>query len=209
MADIRAGMKRSALMKKYGLSSNELESVRRLIRLEREARLAAIVTDLTNGLPHIAIMQKHRISSGALERILRTASAVPMEHSPDSRSRRIEMPDEVTIDFRTEPRHTPVGLILAHDRKDKTGECLLRDISMSGLCLSGARARVNETCDIAILGDGSGLVAPFELKAECRWQYDEETSGQSMAGFRITRISPRNLNRLCELIENHTSFASE
>lgn len=191
-------------MKKYGLSPRELRTVYRQIRLERETRLAGIIVDLMKGVPHVAIMQKHRLSSGALERILRTASTMTIEHLPDSSNYDAELCDEVTIDFRTEPRHKPLGSISAWDHRGSIGECLLRDISKWGLCLLGAQASVNETCELAILGDDLGLVAPFELKAECVWKVKESKCGRPLAGFRITEISPGNLKKLLEFIENHT-----
>ena len=209
VADIREGMKPYAIMRKYGLSSQELKSLYRQIRFEQEARVAAIVADIVNGVPHLAIMKKHQISSGTLEKLLRTASIVPAEQLPSSAGRRDTIVDEVTVDFRSEPRHKPMAEISAYDHRGRVGDCFLRDISERGLSLAGTRTEIHETCEVAILGDDSGLVSPFELKAECRWRYDVESTGRPMAGFRITMISPANLNRLWEFIENHTNYTAE
>ncbi len=205
LADIRAGMKRSALMKKYALSPDELRSAFQQIRLEREARIAAILTDVTQGMTHLAIMKKHKISSGVLDEILSSATTLTDEQQlPQSDGHPVDLCDHVTIDFRTEPRHKPLREVSARDHKRNTDVCVLRNISNRGLCLSGTRARVEEICHISVLGDESGLVTPFELNAECRWRHTGDGFGQPLAGFRISRISPANLNRLCDFIEHHT-----
>lgn len=204
VADIRAGMRDSQLKKKYSLSSRDLRGVYRQLKLEREARIAEIVTDLMKGLSQSYVMSKHQISARTLNKILHTLSSGQMSELSKIGEELPQLSDDVMIDFRRKERYRPLVKIMCWDHKSGVGECLLRDISEDGLSLVGSQARVNEVTQIAILGDETGLVVPFELEAECKWRETDADLGQPVSGFRIVNISTENSARLMELVENHT-----
>lgn len=204
IADLRAGMKSSEVMKKYALSPRELKSVLRQVRRERDARICRIAADLMKGMPHDAVMQKHGISPAGLKTVLEVFSVELAIEMPALSSQSSDVCDQVVIDFRNEPRHKPLGVILAQAHLWTIRECVIRDISQHGLGLVGARAPVDEICTVSILGNDSGLVEPFELKALCRWAGMESKLGKPMAGFRIEQISPSDSLKLRQLIESYT-----
>jgi hypothetical protein len=77
----------------------------------------------------------------------------------------------------------------------------VKDITEKGLAVRGISAEIGEFKTFAILGDEIGIIDPFELSAECRWVGRDESNGQTVAGFVVTKISDQDLLSLQQLID--------
>jgi uncharacterized protein (DUF433 family) len=208
IVDIRSGMRQSELMEKYSLSRRDLQRLLDRISRERSARARAIAADLKKGLSDIDIMKTYQLSSATLHRILKALLEEGLLNSGDLKNRNASPYELVILDLRKEPRHIPDLPVTICDQ-GADGNCVkqrhvIENISEHGLAVKGIEVEVHDIRRIVVLGDDFGEVAPFEFEAECRWTTRDETDERIIAGFEITNISEKDLNRLVDFMEKFT-----
>jgi hypothetical protein len=77
----------------------------------------------------------------------------------------------------------------------------VHDITEKGIGIRGLSLKVDEVKTLVVLGDAFGVVAPFELRAICRWSGLDGNDGQYAAGFQILEISNEAMEELRKLIK--------
>jgi uncharacterized protein (DUF433 family) len=205
ISDIRAGVRKKDLMRKYGLSEGDLQKAIEQIAHERKARAVAIAGDLKAGLPVSDLMTKYQLSETAF----RTALAALVDENliglSELSMRTGLTKDSIVLNLRKSARHTPAERMTICDQAHPLKQYLLQDFSEHGLCIIGMSAQVNQISKLAILGDDNGQVIPFEFEAECRWTVPATSTSPARAGFRITKISSEDSWRLREIIRDFSA----
>ena len=203
--DIARGMRDSELTLKYNLSGDQLRSIFKQLANVRAKRIQTLASDLRSGMARWEIMKKYQLSSQALasslKRLLK-ANAITSAEFETFRSfdgeRRTER------DSRGTQRNQPIPVVTICEAGKPGTRYQVRDISESGVGVSGIRARMEETKSLVVVGDEFGEIAPFEFEAQCRWARQSEPDGPNSAGFRITTISEQDRHRLREFIKGFT-----
>jgi uncharacterized protein (DUF433 family) len=70
--DLRSGMTRQEIMRKYGLSVKQLKKAFEIILRERKKVAEAIAEDVRSGMKDSELMEKYRLSNSALQKICQT-----------------------------------------------------------------------------------------------------------------------------------------
>jgi uncharacterized protein (DUF433 family) len=203
VTDLRSGMRKRELMKKYALSAGDLQRAMAQIAEERRARGAAIARDVRDGLSNSDLMERYQLS----EEGLRLAFAALVDEGLiglfELGARNSRDKDSVVLNLRHGVRHNPAERISVCNQSRPEVQYALRDISEEGLSVYDIEARVSQTITMAILGDDGGDVAPFEFDAECRWTAPASSDKPTVSGFRITKISEENLAQLLAMIKRY------
>ncbi len=202
--DLRSGMRKRELMKKYALSAADLQRAIEQIAEERRARAAAIVRDVRDGLSNSDLMEKYQLSEEGLRIAFAALVDAGLIGLFELGARNSRSKDSVVLNLRTGLRHNPEEKVSVCDQSRPDRRYVLRDISQEGLSVFGIEVQVNQTVAMAILGDDDGDVAPFEFDAECRWTVPATSSQPTVSGFKITHISEENLDRLMLMVRRYS-----
>jgi uncharacterized protein (DUF433 family) len=200
--DLRSGMTRWEIMRKYGFSGEQLKKAFELVLGERRKIAEKIAGDVRSGMKNAELMEKYQLSNSGLQKICQVLLTEGFL-GPDE-IKRLEQPlsegEPVRHDRRGVSRRSPSLQIVVSDRSNDGLSGAVKDITEKGLAVRGIEADIGELKTLAILGDEIGIIDPFEVRAECRWAGNEGSEGQLVAGFLITAISDQDLLRLRELI---------
>jgi uncharacterized protein (DUF433 family) len=196
--DICAGKTRWELMEKYELSYGELRQAVSIILRERERIAQQLAEDVKVGMRESDLLEKYQMSKSgldaALNQLLKEGSVV----SADIRDRVSSngTAQGAESERRDSARRSPGLSVAVQDDKNPDTMGIVRDISEKGLAVRGIEANVGEIKRLAILGDDSGYIDPFELEVECRWVGKDGGDKDPVAGFRITGMSAEGLESL-------------
>lgn len=180
LQDLYSGMDDTALMKKYGLSYNELRSLFKQL--------------FDSGL----LTRAHALCRPPAKSSREGKGRSSLQSTGKSPSQLLgPMVDEKRADTR---RGVSME-IPAYDRDQPETHGYIRNISERGAQLRGVEVDVGETKTIVTLGDMSGEVAPFEFEARCCWTETEPHRDQVVAGFEITQITEENRYELKKLMD--------
>jgi hypothetical protein len=86
------------------------------------------------------------------------------------------------------------------DADDGNNSGWIRDLTERGLKVSGLKTSQGSVVNMLIVPEVEDFV-PIIVEAQCEWVSHETRPGGGLAGFRITTISPGNLDQLRKLIE--------
>ena len=201
--DLRSGMTHRKIMRKYGVSGEQLKKAFEIILLERRKIAEKIAGDVRSGMKGSELMEKYQLSDSALQKICRTLLTEGLLEPADMKGLAPPVDNGASVhhERRKVSRRSPSLRIVVSDRNNDGLSGTVKDITEKGLAVKGIEADVGELKTLAILGDDIGLVDPFELTAECRWVGSEGSEAQSVAGFQVIAISDEDLQRLQELID--------
>ncbi len=196
--DICLGKSRWELMEKYELSHAELRQAISIILRERERIARRLAEDVKAGMEESELLEKYQMSrpglEAALNQLLKEGSLVAAEIGDRvSLSERAWNSDS---ERREGTRRSPGLKVSVQDGKKPDSKGTVRDISEKGLAVRGITANVGEIKRLAILGDDSGYIDPFELEVQCRWVGKDGADENPVAGFRITAMSAEDLESL-------------
>jgi uncharacterized protein (DUF433 family) len=201
--DLRSGMTRREIMRKYGLSAEQLKKAFEIILLEGRTIAERIAGDVRSGMKGSELMEKYRLSNSALQKVCQTLLTEGLLEPGEIKDLKAPLDSGAPVlhERRQISRRSPPLQIIVCDRSDDGSRGTVKDITEKGLAVRGIEADVGELKTLAILGDDMGLVDPFELTAECRWIGSGGPEVQSVAGFQVIAISDEDLQRLQELID--------
>jgi uncharacterized protein (DUF433 family) len=229
--DIRSGMSHDELMQKHKLSSGGLDRVLKdlqdfgLLCLPLQSKpnrtkitivIPKIVNDLQAGMSELALMEKYDLSAAALrhafDKLLKRgaiASDLLAHLSPEA--------DDTAkiVGTRTHERRYPVLSLRVCQVDDRIGAGFVRDISESGVGISGLLASEGDVKDLLFRADDFLEVKPFIFRATCRWFKIQSPTARPLSGFEIIDIwekSSRNLHDFIQLatvaFEDHPQNAA-
>ena len=201
--DLRSGMTRREIMRKYGLSGEQLKKALELVLGERRKIAERIAGDVRSGMKDSELMEKYQLSDSALQKVCQTLLTEGFLEPDEIEG--LEPPSNngasVFHERRQITRRTASMQISVCDRNNEDLRGTVKDVTEKGLATRGLEAAVGELKTLAILGDDLGLIDPFELRAECRWVGSERSDGQSVAGFQVIAISDQDLPSLQQFVE--------
>ena len=217
LEDIRAGMDDVTLMKKYRLSRLGLrslyEELANLGLLDTHRRYAAkphvttvrikeLVKDVRSGTSDGDLIKKYNVSSDDLHMIFKKLLDLKALH-PDElfgdaslRSRSV-----LPAELRQMDRYALDFELTIVDAFDLESRGTVRDITERGVGVAGIQATPGDIRTFIVSPDEFLEITPFVFKCECRWSGRQEPEGTSLAGFKITDISPDNLDALQKVVE--------
>ncbi|MBI5570750.1 MAG: PilZ domain-containing protein [Desulfomonile tiedjei] len=224
ITDIRSGMSDRELMEKYRLTPQGLENLRRELddlgllhtpsardgfRPPRQRiRIREIVKDISASMSDIELMEKYRISRHALQVLFKKLLDLKAID-------RDTLFGEVGIQYETAVSHFVRELqrysldfeIPVYLSENPQIQGRLRDLSEKGVGVEGLEVETEQIKTLVILGDAFGVVAPFDVEAECRWSRREGPEQVVLAGFKILALSDTAREELRKLIKL-TSFGT-
>jgi len=201
--DLSSGMTRWELMLKYKLSGAQLKKAVEMVRAERRRVTEKLGADVRSGMTRSEIMQKYQLSNAELQNVCRKLLTEGSLGPADIQGLKLPLDDGSSVykERRGISRRSPSLEIVVCDGGNDGARGTIKDITEKGLAVRGIEAEIGERKILWILGDDLGIVDPFELEAECRWQASDASQGQSVAGFQVIRISGADLQKLQEFIE--------
>jgi hypothetical protein len=229
--DIESGMSHDELMQKHKLSSGALERVLKdlqdfgLWRMPLQSKpkrtkitilVPQIVNDLQTGMSELYLMEKYDLSAAGLrhafEKLLNRGLIGPelLAHlSPEA--------DDTAkiIGTRNHERRYPVFSLHVCQVDATIGVGFVRDISESGVGISGLISSEGEVKDLLFQADDFLEIKPFIFRATCRWFKIQSPVAGYRSGFEIIDIwekSSRNLHDFIQLatvaFEDHPQDAA-
>jgi uncharacterized protein (DUF433 family) len=222
--NIRAGMTDPELMQKYGLSAKGLQSLfRKLLEVkaitpdELEQRRAVyqdtaiiqqidgndIVEDIRAGMSDSELMEKYGLSSEGLGFALQTLTDTKVISLQDLYGSSLSEQDTVAVEStRVLPRSYLAITVHIYESKHPEIKGTLNDITERGVAITGIQAKVGEDAAFIIPTGNFIAIDPIMFAARCQWAEKEKDSGEWLAGFEITSISPKCLDDLRSLIQS-------
>jgi len=208
LTDIKSGMTDARLMKKYKISSSGLRdllqqlSTRGLLAMSpvRKISMAEIIGDIRGGRSFSDLMHKYQLPPHSMQHVL--------DQLVDARAIRLDdLKGELFLRYlaivpenvRQAKRHSvhfdvPFCIADVHHVRGA-----VRDISETGVGLTGIETEIDVIRQIIVLGDELGQIEPFELEVRCRWF--KKLDNHCLSGYQITRIAQRDRSALERLIE--------
>ncbi len=201
--DLRSGMTPRKVMRKYGLSGEQLKKAIELVLRERRKIAEKIAGDVRLGMKDSELMEKYQLSNSALQKICQTLLTEGFLEPDKTKGLkpRLSYCASVSRERRRISRRSPSMQIVVCDRHNEGFRGTVKDVTEKGLAVIGLGVSVGELKTLAILGDDLGLIDPFELRAECRWVGSEGCDGLSVAGFQVIAISDQDLQSLQRFVE--------
>ncbi|MEW6350845.1 MAG: PilZ domain-containing protein [Thermodesulfobacteriota bacterium] len=212
LRDISAGLSPEKLMEKHKLSQSalsralsDLDLFGLLERAERKQTAAPtvrinaseVVSDIRTGMGDRALMAKYGLSAGGLQRLydkILEAGAMTREELLAAST---GSQDTVTLDaLRQSVRHYPVLSLAAVSLKHDEAMGVVRDISETGVGISGFACKVGEEDTLIVKADAGLDVEPLVFEAKCRWSKVEDNTLEVLSGYEITDITDRALKNL-------------
>lgn len=169
----------------------------------RQIRGREFISDMRSGMAVVELMQKYRISSGGLRKILR------MILEADAMCKR-EVAGSLNLyagaanlrNLRRTPRKRTKDRVWLYDNGDPFKAGRLVDVSESGICIEGIKARKGEEKSFIARVGPSGRNSSFVFEGVCRWVRKEQQRKETfVAGFQITSISPIEQRVFDKLLE--------
>ena len=164
-------------------------------------RIEEIVQDVRSGMSEYDLMDKYGLSSRGLQSAFRkliAAKALRFEEMCGTSSGHEDTCE--LIESRRLSRNYVVFELPVVDVDDGNNSGWIRDLNERGLKVGGLKSSQGAVMRLLIVPEVEDFV-PIDFEAQCQWVSIDGRPGGSLAGFRITGISPKNLDQLRELIE--------
>lgn len=171
----------------------------------RKIRAREFIEDLHTGMTDAQLMEKYRLTAlglqSAFTKLVDSGALKPEEifgRLPDYDStigvEGLRLLHRHYLDF-------PLPVI-DMQRDGVSGS--VRDISRSGLGITGIEAVAEETRVFLIPADQFFQIDPIIFRAVCRWTKQDEQTKDHISGFQIIEVSQGNLRELRRLISSLT-----
>lgn len=216
LKDIRSGITNSDLMKKHNLSRNALKRVleemtdvgihffreNRGSREKLRIKTFEIVGDIRSGMSELEIMNKYGLSSRGLQSAfwkLVRSGALTWEEILNNFP---NLEESVTLQLiRKNIRSYPILSVKVYEENNPQNEGKLRDLSETGLGITGMQACVGEEKKIVLVPDEFMDLNAMTLKVVCRWFRPDAAKGLHSAGFQIQNLNDENSRTIRELVQ--------
>jgi uncharacterized protein (DUF433 family) len=226
--DIRLGMTDSQLMEKYGISAKGLHSLFAKL-IEAEVITAAeidqrredyhdttiiermgeedIIEDIRSGMTDSKLMEKYGLSADGFQMVLQMlieTNAITLQELYDTVP---SAHDTVSLkNMRELPRQYLAVAVDIYESKRPEIRGTLSNVTEKGMAITGIAAQVGEFRTFVIPAEDFIEADPILLEAQCRWGTKEKSTGESLAGFEITKISEKGLDDLRRLMGSLSFF---
>jgi len=170
---------------------------------QRNLPIAGILEALRSGVGDVPVMEEYGLSPRELTVIKREFLLM----TPESVEPQRRLSDAINLppysERRTLMRREPLYKIRIAEKSDPRNSGIIRDIHTEGLRIVNLIVQTDEVKTLVIQSKPLCVHDTFKFEAVCRWSKINE-SGNCVAGFRITDISPSSLKELTKLIESLT-----
>jgi hypothetical protein len=170
----------------------------------RSIKATDIVSDIYSGVSRRDLMHKYDLTRKQLRSVLEQlvdAGSLAINNltrefsafSEEKRPQEMRAMPRIYLDSELE--------IFCLEKPEVKGS--VSDISEIGLGTKGISAKPDDPKNLVVIWQDEKGIRTIEVEATCRWSKKSESSGEWHAGFRITKVSGRNLTtfrRLFELI---------
>jgi hypothetical protein len=161
-----------------------------------------IVRDIRSGMTDAELMEKYGLSAKGLEsaftKLVNSGIMTVGEVYGQHRSGQ----DTVIIDdLRELPRHFLSVSIPIYEATHDNRKGKIREVTEKGVGITGIQARIGEDKSFVISCRRFLDVDNILLEAECIWMEAGKKPEEWYGGFQITKISPKDLKNLRELIQ--------
>jgi len=199
---LSAGITKPELIRKFGLSSRELNRLIDRLLSEGRNRALMILADLRSGMPVNEIALKNGFRSSNFETILKYLEDMGMIERGNVVAGNGGSGAKVALrDRRSAPR-VPHPLLVTQifELNESVSSGLILDLSENGLRISGIEAHMDETKTFFVhLGDSIEAEA-LTFECRCRWISGHGLSQMNgCAGFEITSI-PETSSRFLKML---------
>lgn len=176
--------------------------------MKRTILVGELVNDIRAGMTDAELMRKYDLALEGLQGVFKQLLDFRAMRAEEIYGRLPAYADEVILgtseavlkNLREQPRHHVDTPISVYDARKSETKGTLRDIHLKGIGIRGIEATVDEISTFVIVPDASLGVEPFMFEAQCRWT-GQERGGDVCAGFRITKITGENQEKLEKLIQ--------
>jgi len=209
LAAISAGMTRSELMTKFGLSSRGVDLLIDQLMFERRNRAFRIVADLQAGMSIHTVAKRNAFPEERFGPIVEKLKDLGLlgDHAFEASYGKpgTELPFE---ERRSVHRlHRPVLMTRVFESTTRGTFGLIMDLSESGLKTKGIRTRVDEEKTLLMNVGDFAQAELLTLDCRCRWiSVHEGNCGNGCAGFEITSISEASLGFLKTVLATESSL---
>jgi len=159
-----------------------------------------ILPDIENGLGDIPIMEKHGISPSEYLSVLDELKGIAA-----ARERRDRQARQADMQMRGMPRCYIFQDISIYDADYPDIRGSVNDVTTQGLQVSGIQSepggRRNFVLASRALSNDPSMASSVAFEAECRWVMTEDSYGEYVAGYEITRITEQDRDRLRRIIQ--------
>ncbi len=165
-----------------------------------------LIFDIRSGMTGSQIMKKYKLSDRGLMSALKKLIDTQGISSAELYERFPLFDDAISMEEMRKIARAPINVpVTIHDpaRPDLMGR--VKDISEKGVGAQGLSVMVGDTRTLVIDGTEQLGVEVFSFNAQCRW-VKKGISGEYSAGFEITNISQKHLQRLKNLLEELRSM---
>lgn len=161
-----------------------------------------IVRDVRSGMTDTELMEKYGLSAKGLESAYTKLVNSGLMTVGEIYGQRLSGQDTVIIDdVRELPKHFLSMTIPIHEAAHENRKGKIREVMEKGVSITGIQARIGEVKSFVIACRPFLEVDNIWLEAECIWMQAGKKSDDWYGGFQITKISPKHLANLRQLIQ--------
>jgi hypothetical protein len=161
-----------------------------------------IVRDVRSGMTDAELMEKYGLSAKGLESAFTKLVNSGTMTVGEVYGQRLSGQDTVIIDdVRELPRHFLSMTIPIYEATHEKRSGKIREVTEKGVGITGIQARIGEVKSFVIACRPFLEVDNIWLEAECIWMEAGKRREDWYGGFQITKISPKDLKNLRELIQ--------
>ncbi|MGB6064403.1 MAG: PilZ domain-containing protein [Desulfomonilaceae bacterium] len=172
------------------------------MRPKKQIPARPIVADIKAGMTNAQLMERYQVSAVTLEKVFKKLKDANLMTESDLDGRLLSPPQEVVHGaVRQTPRCYTIMKLPITDMDNLNADCHVRDLTEKGLQIVNVKTKVGEKKSFLIQASEFGDIQPFSFEAQCRWTRAETETKRKVAGFEITRISRKDLERLREFVQ--------
>lgn len=154
-----------------------------------------IIDDILAGVGDVVIMEKYNLSPNefmsVLEKVKNAKGVDPGELEEKINTFKNDA-------RRSQERRVPRNYIMfpthVYDGNDPSISGTINDMTEKGIQISGIDSQVGEIRNFFIVGSDVIFVEkPLQFEARCRWTGSDQETGDPLAGFEITKMTPSTL----------------
>jgi hypothetical protein len=161
-----------------------------------------IVRDVRSGMTDVDLMAKYGLSAKGLESAFTKLANSGILTVGEIYGQRRSGQDTVIIDdVRELPRHFLSMTIPIYEPANEKRKGQIREVTEKGVGITGIQARIGEVKAFVIACRPFLDVDNIWLEAECIWMQAGKKIEDWYGGFQITKISPKDLNNIRQLIQ--------
>ncbi len=172
------------------------------MRPKKQIPARPIVADINAGMTNAQLMEKYQVSAISLEKVFKKLKDANLITESDLDGRLLWPQHEVVHgSVRHVPRCYTIMKLPITDMDNLNADCHVRDLTEKGLQIVNLKTEVGEKKGFLIQASQFADVQPFSFEAQCRWTRAETDTKRQVAGFEITHISVKDLERLREFVQ--------